>query len=106
MTTSEHWRVDALCARPGTDPELFFPIETAADAPARIAAAKRVCASCPVAAACLADLMRWEDPARRWGVVGGTTAAERDVLYARQRATVALLHTEVVHGPAAGGEAA
>jgi WhiB family redox-sensing transcriptional regulator len=85
---------------------MFFPIETAANASARIAAAKRVCASCPVAAACLADLMRWEDPARRWGVVGGTTAAERDALYARQRATVAVLHTGVVHEPVAGGEAA
>jgi WhiB family redox-sensing transcriptional regulator len=103
------WRVDALCARPGTDPEMFFPIETATNAPARIAAAKRVCAACPVAASCLADLMRWEDPARRWGVVGGTTAAERDALY-RQRATVAVLHadtdTNAVPGLVAGGEAA
>jgi WhiB family redox-sensing transcriptional regulator len=109
MTTPEYgtdWRVDALCARPGTDPEMFFPIETAANAPAQIAAAKRVCAACPVRTACLTDLMRWEDPARRWGVVAGTTAAERDVLYAHQRATVAVLHPETAPGPTAGGEAA
>jgi WhiB family redox-sensing transcriptional regulator len=106
MTTSENWRGEALCARPGTDPELFFPIETAAHAPARIAAAKRVCAACPVQAACLADLMRWEDPARRWGVIGGTTAAERDALYARQCPTVAILHKETAQEMTAGGEAA
>lgn len=106
MSTSENWRVDALCARPGTDPELFFPIESAANAPARIAAAKRVCAACPVRTACLGDLMRWEDPARRWGVVGGTTAAERDALHALQRATIAVLRVESTAGSTVGGEAA
>ncbi|GAA1870977.1 WhiB family transcriptional regulator [Pseudonocardia ailaonensis] len=74
------WHADALCARPGTDPELFFPDDTALTYPVRVAAAKRVCAACPVRAECLADVLGREQPGRRWGVIGGTTAEERDHL--------------------------
>jgi hypothetical protein len=70
----------ALCARPGTDPELWFPDETAPDYPARLAAARRVCVDCPVRAACLADRMRWEPAGSRFGIVAGTTPDERGAL--------------------------
>jgi WhiB family redox-sensing transcriptional regulator len=70
----------ALCARPGTDPELWFPDDTAPDYPARVAAARRVCLGCPVRAACLADRMRWEPAGSRFGIVAATTPQERDEL--------------------------
>jgi WhiB family transcriptional regulator, redox-sensing transcriptional regulator len=70
----------ALCARPGTDPELWFPDDTAPDYPARVAAARRVCAGCPVRTACLADRMRSESTGSRFGVAAGTTPEERDAL--------------------------
>ncbi|MHA6793160.1 WhiB family transcriptional regulator [Pseudonocardia bannensis] len=77
------WRDAAACG--STDPELFFPLDGGEDAPARIDAAKRICAGCPVRAECLVDVMAWEDPARRWGVVGGTSSEERADLFARHR---------------------
>jgi WhiB family transcriptional regulator, redox-sensing transcriptional regulator len=70
----------ALCARPGTDPELFFPDPDTTDYPARVAAAGRVCAACPVRTACLADWMRWEPTGSRHGVIAGTTPDDRDLL--------------------------
>jgi WhiB family redox-sensing transcriptional regulator len=61
----EVW-ASALCAQ--VDPELFFP-ETGGSA----AAAKAVCAECPVTALCLATF----GPLVDLGVVGGLTAGER-----------------------------
>jgi Transcription factor WhiB. len=60
-TPDRDWRHRAVCAR--VDPETFFPIDTGDDAGARISAAKRVCAGCPVRSTCLNDVMGWEDPA-------------------------------------------
>jgi WhiB family redox-sensing transcriptional regulator len=73
------WHLDAACA--GVDPEVFYPLDLGPDS-AGVAAAKQVCAVCPVRAECLADVMAAEDPARRWGISGGTTPAERAALFA------------------------
>jgi WhiB family redox-sensing transcriptional regulator len=81
-TRNPLWHLDAACA--GADPETFYPLDLAPDSGA-VAAAKQVCAGCPVRAECLADVMAAEDPARRWGISGGTTPAERAALFAAQR---------------------
>lgn len=68
------WRTRAACAN--SDPNLFHTA-------GRIAAAKAVCATCPVLDECRRDQLNWEanGPARfranASGVVGGLTGAER-----------------------------
>lgn len=59
----------ALCAQ--VDPELFFPEKGGSPA-----AAKAVCAECPVTALCLATF----GPLVDHGVIGGLTAKERRLL--------------------------
>lgn len=76
------WRLAASCAQ--IDPEAFYPLDDKDGSPA-IAAAVRICGGCPVRAVCLADALITEDPARRWGVIGGTTPAERTALFAASR---------------------
>lgn len=69
----EGWRLRGLCAT-HPSPDLWF-----ADTPTEVAAAKAVCAVCPVQATCLADaLARGET----WGVLGGHTGPERRALAA------------------------
>lgn len=80
------WHKLAACA--GSDPEIFYPLDLDPTGPA-VAAARRVCAGCPVRTACLADVMASEDPARRWGITAGLTADERAALFAAQRAPLA-----------------
>jgi hypothetical protein len=66
------WLVEAACRE--VDPEVFFP--TAESGPAhtaQAAAAKRVCAGCPVRARCLA----WATDHLAYGVAGGLDAGER-----------------------------
>jgi hypothetical protein len=77
------WREAGACTR--VDPEIFYPVD---ETPGSAAAsrAKQVCAGCPVRKVCLADVMAREDPARRWGVTGGLTPAERAARFARERA--------------------
>ena len=66
------WRAAALCAQ--VDAELFFAdVERGAAYEAQVAAAKGVCAVCPVRAECLAFAL----DALPLGIAGGTTAAER-----------------------------
>jgi hypothetical protein len=84
-TRNPLWHLDAACA--GVDPEVFYPLELGPDS-VGVAAAKRVCAGCPVRAECLADVMAAEDPARRWGISGGTTPTERNAIFAAQRTAV------------------
>ncbi|MBN9101133.1 MAG: WhiB family transcriptional regulator [Pseudonocardia sp.] len=79
------WRTFALCA--DVDPEIFYPVDVRADAPA-VQRAKRICTSCPVQTSCLLDVMAGEDPARRWGVIGATTPDERHALFLAQRPAV------------------
>lgn len=70
-TVGGDWRHRAACR--GEDPELFFPVGGDGAALARVAAAKAVCAGCPVRAECLAfALVAISD-----GVAGGLTAEER-----------------------------
>lgn len=75
------WHRAAACA--GLDTDAFFPA-AGADAALQVQAAKRVCRGCPVRAACLADVMSWEQPSRRHGVAGGLSPAERHRLHRAQ----------------------
>ena len=59
------------------DPDLWF-----AERPADLEQAKRLCAECPVRAACLAGAL---DRAEPWGVWGGEIF-DRGVVIARKRA--------------------
>ncbi|MEQ3550918.1 WhiB family transcriptional regulator [Pseudonocardia nematodicida] len=86
-TAGRGWRDDAACL--GLDTELFFPVD---DRAASTEPPRRVCRGCPVRAACLADVLATEDPARRFGVVGGTTPGERRVLH---RAGLAITTPEI-----------
>lgn len=68
------WMADALCAQ--TDPELFFPEKGGSHA-----AAKAICARCPVAAECL-DYALADDQSSYvspfyFGIWGGTSPLER-----------------------------
>jgi WhiB family transcriptional regulator, redox-sensing transcriptional regulator len=75
------WRDAAACR--GMDRELFYPTGTYGRAAIeQEAAAKAVCAECPVAAPCLAEALAHRDG---WGVFGGTTAEERAQLLRKQR---------------------
>ncbi|CAM5226412.1 Transcriptional regulator WhiB1 [Streptomyces alboniger] len=69
------WLRGAACV--GEDPELFFPVGTTGPALRDIAAAKRVCARCPVTPECLAFAL---DCGQTSGVWGGTCEEERDAL--------------------------
>jgi WhiB family redox-sensing transcriptional regulator len=63
MTITTNWERDARCRTDGVPTELFFS-EDLGD----IAAAKRICATCPVMALCLEQAIANEEP---WGVWGG-----------------------------------
>ena len=67
------WRESAACIH--QDLNLFFPVSTVgAAAEQQIAAAKRVCASCPVQRDCL----EWSlDVGPEFGIFGGRTEVER-----------------------------
>ena len=71
-TPSGGWRDRAACR--DVDPEVFFPVaEAGAVFEQQVAAAKAVCAGCPVRAECLDKaLARIPD-----GIAGGLTSAER-----------------------------
>ncbi|PAZ11554.1 transcriptional regulator [Streptomyces sp. SA15] len=69
------WLRRAACA--GEDPELFFPVGTEGPALRDIAAAKRICARCPVIEPCLDFAL---DSGPTSGVWGGTCEEERDAL--------------------------
>lgn len=81
------WHALASCR--GMDEALFFPPGDAPDCGVRIAAAKAVCAGCPVRRECLDDAMGWEQPSTRVGVRGGLSAAERQRRYAARKAVAA-----------------
>lgn len=70
------WHERAACA--SMPSSLFFPDgEGTHRARVALRTAKRVCAGCAVRDRCLADVMAYESPTRRYGVVGGLSAAER-----------------------------
>lgn len=64
--------VDALCTQ--TDPELFFPERGQANT-----IAKSICAKCPISLDCLEDALTLE-PEEDYGIWGGTSARERNIL--------------------------
>ncbi|MBW0088983.1 WhiB family transcriptional regulator [Pseudonocardia sp. KRD-184] len=84
-TAASSWRRLAACTVVG--PETFYPLDLTPTGPAVIAA-RRVCATCPVRRACLADVMAAESPARRWGITAGLTPDERTALFAGQHSLV------------------
>lgn len=69
------WRRDAACR--DEEPELFFPPGRTDTARVQIEAAKSICATCPVRAACLRFAL---DTDQREGIWGGRTARERRTL--------------------------
>jgi len=80
-TTTTDWRHDAACR--DTDPELFFPISEVGPGARQLAAAKEVCAGCPVRAQCLRYAL---DNGLDHGIFGGTTELERRELTRARRA--------------------
>lgn len=76
------WHAEAVCRR--DEAGLFFAPskEPTAARLAREAAAKRVCAGCPVMLECREHALLQPEP---YGVWGGLTAAERRVVLARRR---------------------
>ncbi|MFE1755735.1 WhiB family transcriptional regulator [Streptomyces anandii] len=66
------WLRSAACV--GEDPELFFPVGTHGPALRDTAAAKRVCARCPVITQCLSFAL---GSGQTSGVWGGTGEEER-----------------------------
>lgn len=69
------WTRDALCAQTGPDDTTWFPHPGGSTREA-----KQTCAGCPVIAACLAHTLATESPSERFGIYGGTSAVERQVL--------------------------
>jgi WhiB family redox-sensing transcriptional regulator len=75
------WRAHAACA--DVDSRLFFPVGVTGPAVGQIAAAKAVCARCPVRAACLEFAVVTN---QEYGVWGGTSEEERRALRRAWRA--------------------
>lgn len=76
------WQLHGACRT--ADPDIFFHPE-AERGPSRRnrdAAAKAVCASCPVVSECIAHALSVREP---YGVWGGLNEDEREELHARNR---------------------
>ena len=65
------WHARAAC-RNAPDPELFFPLDTG-PAARQVAAAKAICARCPV----LAECRSWAISHEAYGIWGGLTEHQR-----------------------------
>lgn len=72
---SGRWRDASECLDPSVDSEMFFPHESARHA-ADVAAAKAVCAVCPVLDQCRKDVLTSPYPPA-YGVFAGMTRNER-----------------------------
>jgi WhiB family redox-sensing transcriptional regulator len=66
------WRARAAC-RGTPEPDLFFPLLTTGPAARQVAAAKAICARCPV----LPDCRTWALTYEAYGIWGGLTEHER-----------------------------
>ncbi len=75
-----NWREDAACR--DADPELFFPISTAAAALRQTEEAKQICRGCPAQIQCLAWAL---ENGVTDGVWGGATPGERRVIRSLSR---------------------
>ncbi len=71
--STDDWQARAECRKPRYSPELWFPTGTSGPALDQVAAAKAVCRTCPVIAACRA----WGLEVMEFGVVGGLDETER-----------------------------
>jgi WhiB family redox-sensing transcriptional regulator len=72
------WQADALCATGGAGLTAMFFSEELQD----IAAAKRLCAECPVLVPCLEGAMARREP---WGVWGGQLFLNGKILASKRR---------------------
>jgi WhiB family redox-sensing transcriptional regulator len=72
------WQADALCATGGAGLTAMFFSEELQD----IAAAKRLCAQCPVLVPCLEGAMARREP---WGVWGGQLFLNGRILASKRR---------------------
>ena len=79
-----NWFREAACQE--ADPDLFFPMGKAVTTVSQLAAAKEICARCPVRAPCLEWALRTD---AEYGVWGGMSEDERRII--RRRA----LHSRV-----------
>jgi WhiB family redox-sensing transcriptional regulator len=81
LLANYEWQVYGACRSAG--PEQFFhgEAERGRKRHARDAAAKAVCAACPVVRECLDHALEVREP---YGVWGGTTPEERAVMIASQ----------------------
>ncbi|MBO0729111.1 MAG: WhiB family transcriptional regulator [Acidimicrobiaceae bacterium] len=68
----ESWRNFAACR--GADPTLFFPETDKPEHRGQIAAAKAICAHCPVRDSCLEYALETRES---FGIFGGLTSSER-----------------------------
>lgn len=84
MSYPSNWQERAACR--DEDPELFFPVSETGPGARQVAAAKAVCAGCPVRAECLEYAL---DIGLDHGIFGGTTDGERRKLFRRTRAEAA-----------------
>ena len=81
------WQLDAACR--GSDVAAFFHPE-GERGPSRVAreqAAKAICAACPVRTLCAEHALEVREP---YGVWGGLSEEDRDVIYRRRRQSAAL----------------
>ncbi len=76
------WQLEGACR--GEDPSIFFHPEgeRGPAREAREAAAKAVCAQCPVLARCAEHALAAREP---YGVWGGLSEDDREAIYARRR---------------------
>ena len=109
--TPPAWQAHTACTPDDTD--LFYP--DSAESPAAYAAAREICAACPVRTDCLEWAMELGDPHGMWG---GLTGRERQRLAQQRGTTIQQLrnqrridqqNTEILHewraGQAAGKSA-
>jgi WhiB family redox-sensing transcriptional regulator len=76
-TTPQTWERESACRRAGVPTELFFSEDLS-----EIAAAKRICAECPVMSPCLEQAIHNEEP---WGVWGGQLFCNGKMLMVKRR---------------------
>ena len=88
------WWSDAACST--ADPDLFFPISPSGPALRQVAQAKALCTRCHVQQACLVYAL---DAGPVQGIWGGTTEAERGLLWQRERKACARPAHEQAAGP-------
>lgn len=89
---NDDWTSFAACRQPDVDPEWFFPVSDVGPARHEVAAAKSVCARCPVARECLDWALQAAEPAGIWG---GATPEERRTMRATRRRWARMKMTRV-----------